>query len=297
MPMKDSHLQFQAWAQEYGPIYSLILGTKVMIVLSSPEVVRGRIHLPTILPSTPLIRQQSFSTADQQSTGTDDDLTGTDHVPLIQVIYSDRIDAYVGSTLASKDGKILTMRYGPRWRAARKLFHNILRVNVAETYVPYQSLESKQMLCEILDEPTAFLDSLKRYSNSLSAQMTYGWRTPSNQDPKMKLLFESLDEYMRLNRAGVAAMADFFPVLRLVPSWLMPTKAAAKKCYQDQRGLFLGHWNEAKQAIREGTAKPCQAVDLAKLQEKEGFSDEEAAFLIGKKERRVENTSSWKSFG
>ena len=189
------------------------------------------------------------------------------------------------------------MRYGPRWRAARKLFHNILRVNVAETYVPYQSLESKQMLCEILDEPTAFLDSLKRYSNSLTAQMTYGWRTPSNQDPKMKLLFESLDEYMRLNRAGVAAMADFFPVLRLVPSWLMPTKAAARKCYQDQRGLFLGHWNEAKQAIREGTAKPCQAVDLAKLQEKEGFSDEEAAFLIGKKERRVENTSSWKSFG
>jgi hypothetical protein len=79
-------------------------------------------------------------------------------------------------------------------------------------------------------------------------------------------------------------------VLRLVPSWLMPTKAAAKKCYQDQRGLFLGHWNEAKRAIREGTAKPCQAVDLAKLQEKEGFSDEEAAFLIGKQERK----KSWK---
>lgn len=47
MPMKDSHLQFQAWAQEYGPIYSLILGTKVMIVLSSPEVVRGWMDLAT----------------------------------------------------------------------------------------------------------------------------------------------------------------------------------------------------------------------------------------------------------
>jgi hypothetical protein len=68
--MKDSHLQFQAWAQEYGPIYSLILGTKVMIVLSSPEVVRGRMHLPVILPSAPLTRSQSSSTAGQQSTGT-----------------------------------------------------------------------------------------------------------------------------------------------------------------------------------------------------------------------------------
>jgi hypothetical protein len=68
--MKDSHLQFQAWAQEYGPIYSLILGTKVMIVLSSPEVVRGWMHLPNLLPSGLLTRSQSFSTADQQSTGT-----------------------------------------------------------------------------------------------------------------------------------------------------------------------------------------------------------------------------------
>jgi len=177
------------------------------------------------------------------------------------------------------------MRYGPRWRMARKLFHNILRVNIAETYVPYQSLESKQMLCEILDHPTAFLDSLKRYSSSLTAQMTYGWRTPSNNDPKMMLMFESLEEYMRLNRAGVAAMADFFPVLRLVPAWLMPTKAAATKLYEVQRELFLGHWNDAKKAIHQGTAKPCQAVDLAKLQEKEGFSDEEAAFLIGKEQR------------
>lgn len=173
------------------------------------------------------------------------------------------------------------MRYGPRWRMARKLFHNILRINVAETYVPYQSLESKQMLYEILEQPNNFLDSLKRYSSSLTAQMTYGWRTPSNQDPKMKLMFESLDEYMRLNRAGFAALADFFPILRILPAFLMPTKAAAAKCYEDQKGLFLGHWNEAKSAIRDGTANPCQAVDLAKLQYKEGFSDEEAAFLIG----------------
>lgn len=40
MPMHDPHLQFQKWAQEYGPIYSLILGTKVMIVLSKDYVMK-----------------------------------------------------------------------------------------------------------------------------------------------------------------------------------------------------------------------------------------------------------------
>lgn len=39
-PSRDVHLQYQKWAKEYGPIYSLILGTKTMIVLSSAEVVR-----------------------------------------------------------------------------------------------------------------------------------------------------------------------------------------------------------------------------------------------------------------
>ena len=40
MPKEKPHLQFQKWAEEYGPVYSLILGTKVMIVLSSDQVVK-----------------------------------------------------------------------------------------------------------------------------------------------------------------------------------------------------------------------------------------------------------------
>ena len=40
MPKQKAHLQFQKWAQEYGPVYSLVLGTKVMIVLSSGQAVK-----------------------------------------------------------------------------------------------------------------------------------------------------------------------------------------------------------------------------------------------------------------
>lgn len=31
MPTKDAHPQFEKWAREYGPVYSLILGTKTMV--------------------------------------------------------------------------------------------------------------------------------------------------------------------------------------------------------------------------------------------------------------------------
>jgi hypothetical protein len=40
MPAKDPHLQFEKWAREYGPIYSLILGTKNMVVLSQDQAVK-----------------------------------------------------------------------------------------------------------------------------------------------------------------------------------------------------------------------------------------------------------------
>lgn len=40
MPKEKAHLQFQKWAEEYGPVYSLVLGTKVMVVLNTDQAVK-----------------------------------------------------------------------------------------------------------------------------------------------------------------------------------------------------------------------------------------------------------------
>lgn len=173
------------------------------------------------------------------------------------------------------------MHYGPRWRMIRKVLHSMLNISAAKRYVPYQSLESKQMLQEILDNPDDLLESLQRYSNSLTTQMTFGWRTINNQDPKLKLLFESLDRFESLVQTGFAAMVDFFPILQSLPGFLMPLKAFATQIYDDQKGLYVGHWLQVKNAIEAGTSVPCLCVDLAKLQNEEGFSDEQAAFIAG----------------
>jgi hypothetical protein len=62
---------------------------------------------------------------------------------------------------------------------------------------------------------------------------------------------------------------------------LMPMKAFATKVYEDTTDLYVGHWLEVKDSIEAGTSKPCLSVDLAKLQEEEGFSDEQAAYIAG----------------
>jgi hypothetical protein len=70
------------------------------------------------------------------------------------------------------------------------MIHNILNIRAAVTYVPYQDLENKHMLLGFLDEPTKFVNHLQRYSNSLTTQMVFGFRTPNIDDPKLKQLFE-----------------------------------------------------------------------------------------------------------
>ena len=72
MPTKDVHKQLQQWAKEYGPIYSLMLGTKTTIVLSSDIAIKELL--------------------DKRSS-----------------IYSDRPDLYLGRTLCSGELRVLLM--------------------------------------------------------------------------------------------------------------------------------------------------------------------------------------------
>ena len=71
----------------------------------------------------------------------------------------------------------------------RKIVHNNLNIRAAKTYVPYQDLENKHMLAGLLESPDLFFDHIRRYTNSLTTQMVFGFRTPDIDDPKLKQLF------------------------------------------------------------------------------------------------------------
>lgn len=113
MPSRDSHLQFERWAREYGPIYSLILGTKTLIVLTGDEAVKE------------LMDRRSG-------------------------LYSHRQEMYVGQTLCSGDLRFLMMvcmtdsltpvcdgeraksshqGYGPTWRMVGSIYSSSLNLS------------------------------------------------------------------------------------------------------------------------------------------------------------------------
>lgn len=58
---------------------------------------------------------------------------------------------------------MVLMKYDEKWRMIRKMMHSLLNVQAARTYVPYQLLENKQMLNDLLDTPDNFKNHMRRY--------------------------------------------------------------------------------------------------------------------------------------
>ena len=132
------------------------------------------------------------------------------------------------------------------------------------------------MLYDFLETPDQFLKHIRRYANALTTSMVFGWRTPTYENAAIKQLFDGFTEFSEINQTGTAALIDFFPVLRVLPDFFLPTQKKAKEMHKLERQLYLDHWLRAKEEIKNGTIKPCFCVGMAQVQEKEQFNDAQA---------------------
>lgn len=161
------------------------------------------------------------------------------------------------------------------------MIHGLLNVSAAKSYVPYQMLENKQMLHQLLTDPDRLIQHIRRYSNALTTTMVYGWRTPTYEDAKMQQLFDGFSEFAEINQTGTAALIDSFPWLRKLPDFILPTQKKAKELHKVEKALYLNHWLTAKKAVQESTINPCFCLGLTDAQKAEDFSDEQAAYIAG----------------
>ena len=150
-----------------------------------------------------------------------------------------------------------------------KMIHNILNIKAAVTYVPYQDLENKFMLLGLLDQPFEFANHIRRYTNSLTTQMVFGFRTLSFDDPRLQQLFTvslyALYAWMKTNGlqgfehwaevAGSAAaqVLDLFPLLQRLPRFMVPNYLYAQRLHKKEKQLYMRHWLNAKEGIQSGT--------------------------------------------
>ncbi|KAH8165460.1 hypothetical protein CIB48_g2798 [Xylaria polymorpha] len=254
MPKSKVHVQLQKWAGEYGPIYSLILGTKVMIVISSDTAVKDLL--------------------DKRS-----------------AIYSSRPQMYLTQNIASGGLRWTLMQYGDNWRKIRRAAHTMLNINASQTYIPYQDLENKQMLVGFLEKPENFLDHVQRFTNSLITQMIFGFRTHTSEHEYIKQVFENVHNGVQISHfAGV--LFDTFPLLSELPDFLLPARKHARQHFEHERKFLVDLWRKTKKSVNAGETKPCFSDEMNRVQEYEGFEDDLAAYTCGVLQEAGADTSS-----
>ncbi|OAL39602.1 hypothetical protein AYO20_00999 [Fonsecaea nubica] len=262
IPSEKAYLQFQKWAEEYGPVYSLMLGTKPTVVLSSDVAIKELL-----------------------------DKRGG--------IYSDRPDMYVSQDVASGGHRLVVMKYGERWRTIHRLIHNILNIKVAAKYIPYQDLENKVLLKGLLDSPGAddLFQHLRRFAYSLSTQMIFGYRCPDFRDKRLNQLFDVFNGWSEVSESASSQLADLYPILQKLPNFMLPSIRKGKHVHQVGRELYTEHWLKAKQHLKDGTGLPCICNDLLLAQKSENLSDEAVGYIVGSLLEGGSDTTSSTMYG
>jgi hypothetical protein len=113
----------------------------------------------------------------------------------------------------------------------RRVIHRILNIRASLSYAPYQDLENKQMLVDLLDSPEHFSKHIGRYTDSVTTQVTFGFRSSDPNDPHVRQLHEGFAKVTELMGITGAAMFDLLPALRKLPDFLLPDVSYARELH------------------------------------------------------------------
>lgn len=196
-----------------------------------------------------------------------------------------------------------------------KVIHNILNIKAAVTYVPYQDLENKLLLVDLIGSPDHFLSHIRRFTFSLSTQIIFGFRCPDMKDSRLQQLFwvglvpkptliakltwnQSFCKWGELAGSASAQLTDLFPIIQRLPKVLGPNVKYAEGLHEKEKDLYVGLWMQAKRSLEQGTShvciaifctsteidiicQPCFCSDLLRAQQQENFSDDAAGYISG----------------
>ncbi|KFZ24257.1 hypothetical protein V502_01249 [Pseudogymnoascus sp. VKM F-4520 (FW-2644)] len=243
IPPTHSWLQFKTWADQYGPLYRLRLGTREHVVISTEKIAND------------LLRERG------------------NH-------YSSREQTFMATELLSDNLRPLLLPYNDRWRRVRKLMHRLTMPASALSYEPAQSLESKRLLFSLLHNPSAYQEIFEQYSGGLVFRIGYGKSIITGREEQLQRIIDVNHNLERIASPG-AYLVDTFPVLKYLPTFMAPFKREAKRLHIIELGLFNELLNDVRIKVSEGRGQPCFAQTFLTEQTKLQLSDNEGAYALG----------------
>ena len=230
IPKLKPWIQFQRWSTTYGGIYTLWIGRKPTLIISDPEI------------AVDLMEKRSNK-------------------------YSSRPRMVVMGEVYNGNSSILTQPYGKSWSIRRKLLHQALNPNALKLYKPTQEAEATRLCFALLQGSSNWEQQLERFTSSVVFCVAYGHRIDSLQAKVIRERFRFMHYQASLNIPG-KYLAETFPILAKVPSWLAWWKKEVQSMGAQEGQANLALFNMVKQDVAAAkTAGPAQHLgdSLSKL--------------------------------
>jgi hypothetical protein len=124
--------------------------------------------------------------------------------------------------------------------------HQLLTAKQADTYRPFQDLESKKLIYDLLQSPEKFMLHNRRYSNSGTTFQTlanivimsvvFGRRTMT-EDSDVEALFRTIDLFLS-NQVPGKWIVDGYPQLAKIPNFLQWWRPYGEQCFRETVGYI-----------------------------------------------------------
>lgn len=202
--------------------------------------------------------------------------------------YSDRPRLFMQDIW--EGSRIIMRGYDSLWKVERKLYHQFLNVTKASRYVPYQDLETKQLIADLLSNPAEFEELITRTTLSVATSMSHGFRVLNRKSPVMVELMTNTHGFFVM--VNSSKLMDWYPqlrpLLRYLPTWIYPMMAKAKAIYHRERAQFQQLYQEAKATSQQDSTIPSFSADIYSAQETwkgtengQLLTDHAAAYIAG----------------
>nr|UPH69770.1 putative cytochrome p450 protein [Neofusicoccum parvum] len=256
IPKADGHFIMGKWAKEYGGIFSLKRFMNTTLVINDWKYVK--------------------SLLDKKST-----------------LYSYRPKSLVADLITRGD-HILMMQYGDTWRTVRKLIHQtFMESNCDKYHYKVQEAEANQMIYDFMVNPADHMSHPKRFSNSITMSLVFGFRTKSVNDDYLRRLYHAMEKWSLVLETGATPPVDSFPLLKLIPERFMGNwRSRAIECGDLMRDLYGEVLEKVRQRRQQGINKGSLMDKVLDQQSKYNFNDHQLAFFGGTLMEGGSDTSS-----
>ncbi|KAJ7137445.1 cytochrome P450 [Mycena crocata] len=194
-------------------------------------------------------------------------------------IYSSRRPLIYAGKYQSNHMRFTLLPYGDVFKRQLGAFHTMLEPRIVGSYEDLQYGSSLRLLADLAKTPNEFFRHVPRFPASLIFLLTFG-KTLDEDGHDLLEVQKVLADFVYDINPG-AHLVDTFPKLDLLPDFLSPWRAEARRKRAREMKLYGGLAMDVKARMEKDPELECFTARLFEQQKQLGISDEEIFYITG----------------